>query len=240
VLRHIAHVRATRGAGHELASVLSDLTEKPLRERVASAEWIIEGRVTESRKADPKNSPIYYSKDGGSTWSLLDIIGGRPVRDQTLRFADSSGMLYAGVLWRTGSNIANINFDILRTNDFSGATLMTKLASRKNVSRSCKRRRCRSDRAPARTGSTLEATTMLRRMSRRRSIIHAMPRRQLRRRPLWLSQRGRWRATIHRRGRRFMRAAQCTLLRDRRRDSRCRNREGRQLGIGAVAVPGAH
>ena len=48
---------------------------------------------TPSPNAGSKNSPIYYSKDGGSTWSLLDIIGGTPVRDQTLRFADSSGTL---------------------------------------------------------------------------------------------------------------------------------------------------
>ncbi|HTS28461.1 MAG TPA: choice-of-anchor D domain-containing protein [Bryobacteraceae bacterium] len=87
---------------------------------------------TPSPNAGSQNSPIYYSKDGGSSWSLLDIIGGTPVRDQTLRFADSSGLLYAGVLWGTGNIIANINFDILRTNDFSGINLMTKLASRKN------------------------------------------------------------------------------------------------------------
>jgi hypothetical protein len=53
VLRYIGHVRATRETGHELAAVLTNLAERPLRERVASAELIIEGHVTESRKADP-------------------------------------------------------------------------------------------------------------------------------------------------------------------------------------------
>jgi ASPM-SPD-2-Hydin domain-containing protein len=78
------------------------------------------------------NSPIFYSNDGGNTWSLIDIIAGTPVRDQTLRFASTSGTLYAGVLWGTGNNIAFINFDILRTNDFSGLNVMTRLARRQN------------------------------------------------------------------------------------------------------------
>jgi hypothetical protein len=87
---------------------------------------------TPSPNASSTNSPIFYSKDGGNTWSLMDIIAGTPVRDQTLRFATTGGMLYAGVLWGTGSNIALINFDILRTNDFSGLTTMTRLAQRQN------------------------------------------------------------------------------------------------------------
>jgi hypothetical protein len=87
---------------------------------------------TPSPNAGSKNSPIYYSNDGGSTWSLKDIIAGTPVRDQTLRFAATGGNLYAGVLWGGGGNIAAINFDILRTNDFTGLTTMTQLATRTN------------------------------------------------------------------------------------------------------------
>jgi Abnormal spindle-like microcephaly-assoc'd, ASPM-SPD-2-Hydin len=87
---------------------------------------------TPSPNVGSKNSPIYYSNDGGNTWALLDIIAGTPVRDQTLRFSSASGTLYAGVLWGTGSNIALINYDILRTNDFSGASTMTRLARRQN------------------------------------------------------------------------------------------------------------
>jgi hypothetical protein len=87
---------------------------------------------TPSPNSGSKNSPIFYSSDGGATWSLKDLIAGTPVRDQTLRFATSSGILYAGVLWGGGSNIAAINFDILRTSDFSGLTTMTQLAQRKN------------------------------------------------------------------------------------------------------------
>jgi hypothetical protein len=87
---------------------------------------------TPSPNAGSRNSPIFYSDDGGRTWSLKDIIAGTPVRDQTLRFATTGGNLYAGVLWGTGSNIATINFDILRTSDFSGLTTMTQLATRTN------------------------------------------------------------------------------------------------------------
>ena len=87
---------------------------------------------TPSPNAGSKNSPIFYSNDGGNTWSLRDIIAGTPVRDQTLRFASASGTLYAGVLWGTGNNIALINYDILRTNDFTGLTTMTRLKRRQN------------------------------------------------------------------------------------------------------------
>src|SRR5579864_3730916 len=87
---------------------------------------------TPSPNLGSANSPIFFSSDGGNTWSLRDLIAGTPVRDQTLRFASTSGQLYAGVLWGTGNNIALINFDILRTNNFSGTTQMTRLARRQN------------------------------------------------------------------------------------------------------------
>ncbi|MGH9453960.1 MAG: hypothetical protein ACRD2O_08325, partial [Terriglobia bacterium] len=87
---------------------------------------------TPSPNLGSTNSPIFYSNDGGNTWSLLDIIAGTPVRDQTLRFSSASGTLYAGVLWGTGNNIALINYDILRTNDFTGLNPMTRLARRPN------------------------------------------------------------------------------------------------------------
>ena len=87
---------------------------------------------TPSPNAGSTNSPVFYSNNGGNTWSLLDIIAGTPVRDQTLRFSSASGTLYAGVLWGTGNNIALINYDILRTTDFTGLNSMTRLARRQN------------------------------------------------------------------------------------------------------------
>ena len=82
---------------------------------------------TPSPNLGSANSPIFYSSDGGNTWALLDIIAGTPIRDQTLRFATFSGMLYAGVLWGNGPCCAGLNFDILRTKDFSGLTTITRL-----------------------------------------------------------------------------------------------------------------
>jgi len=87
---------------------------------------------TPSPNLSATNSPVFYSNDGGLTWKLMDIIPGTPVRDQTMRFATESGVLYGGVLWGFGSSTSTINFDILRTNNFSGATTMTVLANRKN------------------------------------------------------------------------------------------------------------
>jgi hypothetical protein len=87
---------------------------------------------TPSPNVGSVNSPVFFSSDGGLTWALKDLIGATPVRDQTLRFATQGGMLYGGVLWGVGNNIALINFDILRANDFSGATTMTVLAQRQN------------------------------------------------------------------------------------------------------------
>ncbi|HWF73216.1 MAG TPA: choice-of-anchor D domain-containing protein [Solirubrobacteraceae bacterium] len=93
---------------------------------------IVGSAFTPSPNAGSKNSPLFYSNDGGNTWNLRDLIAGTPVRDQSVRFAEAGGNLYAGVLWGSGSNIAAINFDILRTNDFSGATTMTQVAQRTN------------------------------------------------------------------------------------------------------------
>jgi hypothetical protein len=87
---------------------------------------------TPSPNLGSNKSPVFFSSDGGLTWDLKDLINATPVRDQTTRFAAAGGQLYGGVLWGTGNNLANINFDILRTNDFTGATTMTVLAQRKN------------------------------------------------------------------------------------------------------------
>jgi hypothetical protein len=87
---------------------------------------------TPSPNIGSPNSPVFYSNDGGLTWALKDLIGTTPIRDQTLRFATKGGMLYGGVLSGTGNNIATINFDILRTNNFSGAVTMQQMAQRQN------------------------------------------------------------------------------------------------------------
>ena len=107
-------------------------SETNLAVNPANTSQIAGTAFTPSPSGSSSNSPIFWSNDGGSTWSLIDIIPGTPVRDQTVRFAATTGNLYAGVLWGTGGNIATINFDILRTDNFSGLTTMTLLAQRQN------------------------------------------------------------------------------------------------------------
>ena len=107
-------------------------SEPNLAVNPANTQEIAGTAFTPSPGGSTTRSPIFFSSDGGATWSVRDIIAGTPVRDQTVRFASLGGTLYAGVLWGTGSNIAFINFDILRTQDFSGLNVMTRLARRQN------------------------------------------------------------------------------------------------------------
>lgn len=121
---NIVPVSASRETNQDSEANLGVNPANPL-EMVATS-------FTPSPNVGSRNSPVFYSNDGGLTWALRDIIAGTPVRDQSMRFATDSGMLYAGVLLGTGSNIATIYFDILRTNDFSGLTTMTQIATRTN------------------------------------------------------------------------------------------------------------
>ena len=107
-------------------------SEANLAVNPANVQEMVATTFTPSPNLGSGKSPVFFSSDGGLTWALIDLFNVTPVRDQTTRFATSGGMLYGGVLWGTGSNIANINFDILRGTDFSGATTMTRLATRKN------------------------------------------------------------------------------------------------------------
>src|SRR6516164_3659963 len=107
-------------------------SEANLAVNPANVQEMVATAFTPSPNLGSTKSPVFFSSDGGLTWALKDLINATPVRDQTTRFATEGGELYGGVLWGTGNNIANINFDILRTNDFTGATTMTVLATRKN------------------------------------------------------------------------------------------------------------
>lgn len=75
-------------------------------------------------------APIYFSKNGGGTWNLNCIVPGNSpfsgTGDITLRFAGSSGVLYAGIL--RGDSWLTLN--IVRTADFTSATPMTILVNR--------------------------------------------------------------------------------------------------------------
>jgi hypothetical protein len=78
------------------------------------------------------NSPIYVSTDGGQTWTLNVVFpgagcGSNATCDATLRFADSSNVLYAGIL--RGDTF---DLNILRTPNFLAPGLMTTLVDRTN------------------------------------------------------------------------------------------------------------
>ncbi|MDQ6686158.1 MAG: hypothetical protein M3Z50_00860, partial [Actinomycetota bacterium] len=78
------------------------------------------------------NAPLFVSNDGGQTWRLNPIVpsqAGRATGDITVRFSPKGGRLYAGILRFPGS----LRLNILRTNNFLGASAMTVLVDRNGV-----------------------------------------------------------------------------------------------------------
>src|SRR5215469_2415282 len=75
------------------------------------------------------NAPIYVSTDGGNTWSLRTVVPGNDTlvgtHDITVGFATTGGVLYAGTL-----NGSTSNMQILRTASFASGTPMTVLVDR--------------------------------------------------------------------------------------------------------------
>ena len=74
------------------------------------------------------NAPIFVSTDGGSTWTLNNIVPSQAAAatgDITLAFGHQ-GRLYSGILRRPGG----LRLNILRTNDFTSPTAMTVLVDR--------------------------------------------------------------------------------------------------------------
>ena len=72
------------------------------------------------------NGPIFVSTDGGLTWTLNVVLpGGNRTGDVTLRFARTSGVLYAGILRKDNGNL-----NILRKANFLLPGLMTILVDR--------------------------------------------------------------------------------------------------------------
>ncbi len=76
-------------------------------------------------------APLYVSTDGGFTWSTRNVVPGNGfvgTSDITVGFATAGGVLYAGILDGTTTDLR-----ILRTADFAGTTPMTTLVTRSNV-----------------------------------------------------------------------------------------------------------
>ena len=126
------HITVVNMIPRSLSGETSQDSEPNLAVNPANPLEIAGTAFTPSPGGSTTRSPIFYSSDGGETWSVRDVIAGTPVRDQTLRFASTGGTLYTSVLWGTGNNIAFINFDILRTQTPAGPGAMTLLARRQN------------------------------------------------------------------------------------------------------------
>jgi hypothetical protein len=81
----------------------------------------------------PNNlAPIFVSTDGGSVWAFNCIVPSDfsgMTSDITVRFSGTTDNLYAGILRRPGS----FRLNILRTNNFTGAAVMTVLVDRNSV-----------------------------------------------------------------------------------------------------------
>jgi hypothetical protein len=100
----------------------------------ANPARIIGSAFTPSTGFCPSNlAPVFASTDGGGTWVLSCIVpsdaAGTGTSDITVRFAGSSGTLYAGILRRPGAFLMNV----LRTNAILGPAAMTAIANRSPV-----------------------------------------------------------------------------------------------------------
>ena len=77
-------------------------------------------------------APIFVSSDGGATWVLNNIVPSQEwTHDITLRFATLTNNLYAGIL-RAGVMV-DYTRDILRTNNYIGSGVMTRLVTQDHV-----------------------------------------------------------------------------------------------------------
>lgn len=79
----------------------------------------------------PPSAPIFFSLDGGQTWTLNSIVPSNiSTGDITTKFGITTNWLYAGILRRPAVTGFNRTMDILRTNNFTSATLMQQLLTR--------------------------------------------------------------------------------------------------------------
>jgi hypothetical protein len=100
----------------------------------ANPARIVGSAFTPSTGFCPSNlAPVFVSTDAGGTWVLSCIIpsnaAGSGTGDITVRFAGSSGTLYAGILRFPGTFLMNV----LRTSAILGPAAMTTVATRSPV-----------------------------------------------------------------------------------------------------------
>ncbi len=97
----------------------------------ANTNVIAGSAFTKNPTGATSSAPIYISSDGGTTWSLNNILpsGNGMTGDVSVGFATSSGNLYAGIL-RGGSSYRCM---MLRTNTPTTSATMTTLVDRSTV-----------------------------------------------------------------------------------------------------------
>jgi hypothetical protein len=98
VLRGLAYVRASSEVERDVAEAISETGQRPLRERIASAQLIIEGHVNTSRAADP--DAIQTSEHDPNWWianvAVDDVIKSprRASRTVAVLFANSRDIVW--------------------------------------------------------------------------------------------------------------------------------------------------
>lgn len=99
----------------------------------ANPQQIVIAAFTPDTAQPVSTGPYFFSNDNGSNWALNSVIpGGTSIfgtKDISIRFAGSSGVLYAGILRGDSS----LRMNILRKTNFSGPEVMTILVDRTNV-----------------------------------------------------------------------------------------------------------
>lgn len=106
-------------------------SEPNLAVNPANPQQIAGSAFTVNYTGATTTAPIFVTTNGGTTWTANNIVpsGNGSTGDITLRFGGTSNVLYAGTL-RGGSGLT---LNILRSTNFTAATVMTLLRSRTNV-----------------------------------------------------------------------------------------------------------
>jgi hypothetical protein len=98
VVREVGRIRASGEAEREVAEVLNEAAERPLRKRVLTAELVVAGHVTTSSRADPK--AIQKSEHDPDWWiarvAVESVIkgGGKTVKTVEVLFANSKDIAW--------------------------------------------------------------------------------------------------------------------------------------------------
>ena len=97
VLRELGRVEASPESDREVLRLIRQMSEKPLRERIAGADLIVTGRVQHAAPVDPDAQP--KSEHDPMWWiarvAVLSVLkGGKPGKEVEVLFADSTDIAW--------------------------------------------------------------------------------------------------------------------------------------------------